>query len=91
MKNIRRYRGELGMTQEELARELGVSRMTVINMETDPSYTMGRENTRKLAEIFHCGIYDIVNVRDALGYQPVSREDRQALVSQVLREYATDD
>ena len=88
MRKIRKYRGELGMTQEELAKKLGVSRMTVVSLENDPDYTMTPENAEKLARIFHCGIYDIVDIKTALMYTPLDAADSRSLVEQVLKEYA---
>lgn len=49
--NIRRLRGELGITQGELAKRLGISRMTIIRWEQGKS-EISWENIKKLMSLF---------------------------------------
>ena len=49
--NIRRLRGELGIAQGELAKRLGVSRMTIIRWEQGKS-EISWANIKKLMSLF---------------------------------------
>ncbi|NLI67725.1 MAG: helix-turn-helix transcriptional regulator [Bacilli bacterium] len=59
MKNrLRELRQQHGMTQEELAKRVGVSRQSIVAIETgkyDPSLKLAF----KLAREFHCSIEDV--------------------------------
>lgn len=49
--NVRRLRGELGITQEELAKRLGVTRMTVIRWEQGKG-EISWENIKRIMSLF---------------------------------------
>lgn len=49
--NIRRLRGELGITQGELAKRLGVSRMTIIRWEQGKG-EISWANIKRLMSLF---------------------------------------
>ncbi len=90
MKNIRKYRGELGYTQNELAMKLGVSRQTVNSMENDPDYVISDKTLRKITELFDCGIYDVCNLENSLMYKPLTLKDKESL-ERSIREYGRGD
>ncbi len=75
MKNIRKYRAELGYTQKELAQKLEVSRQTVNCMENDPHYTVSKELMKKLTALFNCDIFDLCDIEDMLIYKPEGDSD----------------
>lgn len=59
MKNrIKEYRRERGITQEELARSVGVTRQTIISLESE-RYNASLELAYKLAKRFGVTIEDI--------------------------------
>lgn len=59
MKNyIRDNRSERGMTQDDLAEALGVSRQTIISLEKG-RYNPSLELAFKLADLFGCRIEDL--------------------------------
>lgn len=53
LNSIRDHRQRLGMTQEQLAREAGVSRQSIISIEQG-RYVPSLPLALKLAEIFAC-------------------------------------
>lgn len=59
MKNrVRKLRNERNMTQEQLSKRVGVSRQSIVAIETgkyDPSLTLAF----KLAKEFNCAIEDV--------------------------------
>lgn len=87
MKNIKKYRGAKNLTQQQLADILGVSRVTVNNMETIPGYATSDDNVKKLCELFKCKPYDICDTDTILRYKPSSREDAEALVKEIKEKY----
>lgn len=65
--SIKTMRKAHGMTQEQLAKLLGVSRSTVAKYELGtidpPSKIIGQ-----MAMIFHCSLDDLINVREVLHF-----------------------
>lgn len=87
MKNIKKYRGDKGLTQQQLADLLGVSRVTVNNMETVPNYAASEENISKLCELFGCKPYDICDVDTILRYKPSSKDEVKSLIKEIKEKY----
>jgi len=59
MKNkLKMYRATLGLTQEALADKIGVTRQTVIAIESD-KYLPSLGLAFKIARVFHVGVEDV--------------------------------
>ncbi len=58
--NLRTLRKEKGISQENLAEKVGVSRQSVSKWETGETYPE-MNNILELCKIFHCNINDLVN------------------------------
>lgn len=56
--NIKMYRAALGLTQEALADTIGVTRQTVIAIESD-KYLPSLGLAFKIARVFHVGVEDV--------------------------------
>lgn len=59
MNPIKRYRMERGISQEALARVIGVSSFTVSHWETGDSLPRV-QNMTKLAQFFMCNVEDLI-------------------------------
>ena len=59
MINIKKYRGMLDISQEELARRLGVTRPMVCYLEKKETHDIDRETANKLCSIFGCELIDL--------------------------------
>ncbi|MNZ79449.1 anaerobic benzoate catabolism transcriptional regulator [compost metagenome] len=55
---IKELRAELGWTQEKLSEQIGVSRQTVISIESG-RYNPSLELAFKIAKVFRCKIEDV--------------------------------
>lgn len=58
---VNRYRTKLGLTQEELAQKIGVTRQTIIAIEKG-NYTPSVLLALKLAEVFSVSVESIFNI-----------------------------
>lgn len=56
--NLRKFREKHALTQEMLARKVGVTRQTVISIERE-RYTPSLELSLKLAKLFDCRVEDL--------------------------------
>jgi len=56
--NLRRFREKHALTQEMLARKVGVTRQTVISIERE-RYVPSLELSLKLAKLFGCRVEDL--------------------------------
>lgn len=57
--SVRKYREELGLTQEQLAQKSGVSRPTISMIETNSLDNIESKTMLKLATALNCDIGDI--------------------------------
>lgn len=60
MLNFRQRRREMGITQEELAKEIGVKRVAVSNWERS-TILPTMNHLRKLAKFFDCKVKDFID------------------------------
>lgn len=58
MDKLRKFREEIGMSQEELAKKTGVSRVTISMLETGNKKNITVNTLSKLAEALHKNITD---------------------------------
>ena len=64
MKNrVHEYRKQSKMTQEQLAKELGVTRHTIISIENN-RYIASLQLAFKIAKLFNCNIEDVFEMED---------------------------
>lgn len=85
MDNIKKFRGEIGMTQKDLAEAIDVTRSLVISLEKDSCHSTSRATTKKLCDLFKvspCKLYGIDNLR----YKPESKQDLEELISVLTEE-----
>ena len=84
MRNVKKFRGELGLTQVMLASKIGVTRAGVVNLEKEDCHSTSKETTEALCRTFGvspCKLYGIDNLR----YLPASKEDFDELI-EILKE-----
>ena len=80
MNNIKKFRGEIGLTQNGLAKEIGVTRALVVSLEKENCHSTSKSTTDALCELFKvspCKLYGIDNFK----YLPQSKEDCEYLIS----------
>lgn len=74
-KQIKKYRGELGISQEVLADKIYVSRQTISNWENDKSYP-DINSILRLSEIFHVSIDILIKGDVEKMKEEMKQEDR---------------
>lgn len=87
MKNVKRFRGESGMTQSDLAKKIKITRAGVVNLEKDECHSTSKNTTEALCQVFGvspCKLYGIDNLR----YPPESKEDLDELITILKEEYS---
>lgn len=58
--NIRKLRGEMGLSQIELAEKIGVTRYTIIQLEsTETEKVITERLAEKLCEVFNCSMVEL--------------------------------
>ena len=62
--NLRRLRKEKGLTQEQLARQIGVGKRAVIGYETEGRYPRKHDIYQKIADALDCTTNDLLTDRD---------------------------
>ena len=84
MEKLTILRGSRGISQKKLAEDLGVTRQTIINLETGKSGG-NKEIEKKLCEYFNVSIYKLKGL-DILSERPESREDIVYLINLLNKE-----
>ena len=62
--NLRRLRKEKGLTQEQLARQIGVGKRAVIGYETEGRYPRKHDIYQKIADALDCTTNDLLTDSD---------------------------
>lgn len=75
-KQIKRYRGELGLSQEMLAEKIYVSRQTVSNWENDKNYP-DINSLLRLSEVFQVSVDILIKGDVEKMKEEIRQEDRQ--------------
>lgn len=75
-KQIRKYRNELSLSQDELAERVYVSRQTISNWENDKSYP-DVHSLVLLSEVFGSSIDKLIKGDVEIMKEEISKEDRQ--------------
>lgn len=87
MRNIKKLRFEAGLTQQELADRLKVSRTTVNSMENDESYAPSEELLRAVCDLFKVNAYDVCDISDILRVEPKTKTEAKQLSRRIKEEY----
>lgn len=74
MKTLVKHRGKLGMTQKELADKLGISRMRVIQLESDECHQLSKTLEDKLCNLFNVNKLELLGI-DNLRHVPETKEE----------------
>lgn len=78
MKNIKRLRAKINISQEELAKKVGVTRTTLNTWENTIS-KLSEENEKKLLDIFGCNIYELYGM-DEFKHYPKESENKIGII-----------
>lgn len=85
MENLKKLRGKMGISQEELAKEVGLSRVSINYFECGVRKTASPQNLKKICDFFNvtpCELYGVDNLR----YVPETREDWQKFINILTEE-----
>lgn len=78
MKNIKRLRAKMNISQEELAIKVGVTRTTLNTWENSASI-LSEKNEQKLLDIFGCSIYELYGM-DEFKHYPKEPENKIGII-----------
>ena len=78
MKNIKRLRAKTNMSQDELAKKVGVSRTTMNTWENTLSW-LSEDNEKKLIDIFGCSVYELYGM-DEFKHYPKETESKIGII-----------
>ena len=78
MRNIKRLRAKMGISQETLAKMCGVTRTTLNTWENAAS-ELGEKNEQKLLDIFNCSIYELYGM-DEFKHYPKDPESKKGII-----------
>lgn len=85
MQNLKKLRGKMGISQAELAKEIGISRVSINYLECGITTTSNKKTEKKLCDFFNvtpCELYGIDNLR----YFPNDKEDMEKLIKTLEEE-----
>lgn len=78
MKNIKRLRAKMNISQEDLAKKVGVSR-TTLNTWENSAAKLTEDNEQKLLDIFGCSIYELYGM-DEFKHYPKEVENKIGII-----------
>lgn len=84
MKSLKMLRGKLGLSQQEFADKLGVTRVHVVSLEKEDNTHLSDTMVKKICEIFELKDYELLGINN-LKYIPKTKEDLEKFI-EILRE-----
>lgn len=85
MSNVKKLRLAKGWTQQELANKVGVSRVTIVNIENHLYSTVKSEVTDALCEIFETTPFKLFGT-DNFRIRPETKEEVEWLIEELSKE-----
>ena len=81
--NIRKLRGQAGLSQIELAKLIGVTRYTIIQLEaSNNEKVITKRLAEKLCEVFNCGLIELYGM--SIFRIPLETEEDKMKVIEML-------
>lgn len=81
--NIRKLRGQAGMSQIDLAQKIGVNRATIIQLEaSNNEKVITKRLADKLCEVFNCGLIELYGM--SIFRIPLETEEDKMKVIEML-------
>lgn len=85
---IKNLRYKKGMTQQQLAMALGVSRQTVASLEKEGFWNYCSPLlVKKACDFFSVSALDVVPLGEALRYKPANKDEAKRLIKMIKEAY----
>lgn len=88
MEKIKKLRGVYGISQKELAEKIGISRNTLIKMESETNNEVNHniKDIKKICDFFSIKPYELYGI-DILKYKPKNKEEFFEIIMLLQEEY----
>ena len=86
MVNLKKLRGIKGISQSDLAKELGISRTAVINLENDPKIIPSNSTIFKMCNFFGVSKTELLGLNN-IRFFPETKEGLKKLICQLEEVY----
>ena len=86
MVNLKRLRGLKGISQGELAKELGISRAAIINLENDQKIIPSNSTIQKMCDYFEVSRTELLGL-NVIRFLPKTKEELKLLINQLQGVY----
>ena len=83
MKNIKKFRYQLGFTQQELAIRLGITRSHASFLEKKTTKTLAPETASKLCDLFGCSLVSLYGMEN-FKVEPKNDEERVEMIKVLI-------
>lgn len=84
MESIMKLRIRAGISQSELAKEIGVTKTTIVNIESPKCHNLSPKTEAKLMEFFNVSKFDLYG-KDNIRNWPESKEQADRLVKEIKK------
>jgi DNA-binding XRE family transcriptional regulator len=89
MENIKKLRGRAGLTQKQLADEIGVTRPAIHEMEKESRHNIKPKVAQKICNLFGVTMCELYGA-DNLKYPPSNAKEAEDLSALIERKYRSD-
>lgn len=86
MVNLKRLRGIKGISQGDLAKELGISRAAIVNLENDPKIIPSNSTIAKMCDFFEISKTELLGLNN-IRFLPKTKSELKILIEQLQGVY----
>lgn len=79
MKNIKKIRYQLGITQQQLADKLGFTKSHISFLEKNDTKTMSKDTAKRISEVLGCSVTYLYGMEN-FKYEPQTDEERLEII-----------
>ena len=90
MKNIKKFRYQLGITQEELAVRLGITKSHVSFLEKKTTKTLAPGTAKKLSDLFGCSICSLYGMEN-FKVEPQNDAEKLEMINFLIESLESED